>query len=205
MPGKHNKTKRHGRIGTISIAIGIVLVVAAIALFAYNQWDDWRAGKAVADARDALVTAEYDGIKRPADGVMPTIEIDGWEYIGTLSLPRFGIELPVMNEWSYEGMRIAPGRYTGSVWNNDLVICGHNYERHFGNLRYLEEGDTVVFTDVADNVFNYTVHEAETLTPTAVEDMVTGDWDLTLFTCTIGGRARVAVRCMLADETEDAE
>ena len=38
----------------------------------------------------------------------------------------------------------------------------------------------------------------ETLMPTAVEEMESGDWDLTLFTCTVGGRTRVAVRCALS-------
>ena len=32
-----------------------------------------------------------------------------------------------------------------------------------------------------------------------VEDMITGDWDLTLFTCTPGGQLRIAVRCLRAD------
>ncbi len=129
---------------------------------------------------------------------MRTIEIDGYLYIGTLSIPSYGLELPVMSEWSYPGLKIAPGRYTGSVWTDDLIICGHNYERHFGNLKYLEAGDEITFTDVDDNVFNYQVEEVYILQPTDVEEMVSqssGEWDLTLFTCTIGGQTRVTVRC----------
>ena len=30
---------------------------------------------------------------------------------------------------------------------------------------------------------------------TAVEDMISGEYDLTLFTCTYGGENRVTVRC----------
>lgn len=30
--------------------------------------------------------------------------------------------------------------------------------------------------------------------------MITGDWDLTLFTCTPGGQLRIAVRCIRAAE-----
>jgi len=41
----------------------------------------------------------------------------------------------------------------------------------------------------------------EVLLPTAVEEMTAGEWDLTLFTCTLGGRSRVTVRCELV-ETE---
>lgn len=34
----------------------------------------------------------------------------------------------------------------------------------------------------------------------AVEEMESGDWDLSLFTCTLGGSYRVTVRC---ERTED--
>ncbi len=205
-----SKASKRRRAGNILIIVGAVLLVAALALLVYNQWDSWRASRDVAEVQEKLEEAkeELNIIRDPFeehDSTMATIEIDGWEYIGSIEMPRFGLELPVMSEWSYEGMRIAAARYTGSVWDKDLVICGHNYDRLMGNLRNAEEGDTVVFTDVQDNMFNYTVHEVEILTPSAVEDMITGDWDLTLFTCTIGGRTRVAVRCMLSDETETAD
>ena len=53
----------------------------------------------------------------------------------------------------------------------------------------------MVFTDMDGNEFVYSVLEIETLTPYSVQQMTTGDWDLTLFTCTIGGTSRVTVRC----------
>ena len=50
------------------------------------------------------------------------------------------------------------------------------------------------------NVFRYEVVDMETIPPEGVEAMITGDWDLTLFTCTTGGSARVAVRCVRTDK-----
>ncbi|MGN0969549.1 MAG: sortase, partial [Evtepia sp.] len=58
----------------------------------------------------------------------------------------------------------------------------------------------VLFTDADGNQFRYTVAQVETLAKTAVEEMAAGDWDLTLFTCTLGGQTRVTVRCV---ETKD--
>ncbi|MCD8052092.1 MAG: sortase [Clostridiales bacterium] len=186
------------KIGNLLMMLGVLLLLGAVGLLGYNRWDNWRAGQSVADIQDALEEAEEADNSIPEDGVMRTIEIDGYLYIGTLSIPSYGLELPVMSEWSYPGLKIAPGRYTGSVWTDDLIICGHNYERHFGNLKYLEAGDEITFTDVDDNVFNYQVEEVYILQPTDVEEMVSqssGEWDLTLFTCTIGGQTRVTVRC----------
>ncbi len=187
------------KTGTVLIVLGTVCLLAALSIWAYDMWDAWRAGQSVADTQDALEEAEDDlqhTFPREDD---PSIFIDGYEYIGTLSVPRFGLELPVISEWSYPGLRVAPCRYTGSAQTQDLVICGHNYERHFGNMRYLDPGDTITFTDLLGRVYTYEVEEVLILQPTEVEKMITGDWDLTLFTCTIGGRTRVTVRCRLID------
>ena len=35
--------------------------------------------------------------------------------------------------------------------------------------------------------------------PSQTEDMLAGDWDLTLFTCTPGAQNRLAVRCLRSD------
>ncbi|HIX11183.1 MAG TPA: sortase, partial [Candidatus Agathobaculum pullistercoris] len=59
----------------------------------------------------------------------------------------------------------------------------------------LNTGDTVTFTDVDGNQFTYAVSLIEDLPGTAIEEMQAGEWDLTLFTCTLGGRSRVTVRC----------
>lgn len=50
------------------------------------------------------------------------------------------------------------------------------------------------------NIFAYKVIEVETLQPTAIEEMTIGGWDLTLFTCTVGGASRVTVRCVLQED-----
>ena len=131
---------------------------------------------------------------------MPTETVDGNAYIGVLELPSLELKLPVLSEWSYSGLKLAPCRYAGSAYLNNMVIAAHNYSTHFGYLGNLAQGDEVVFTDVDGNVFRYQVLEVETLSPFAVEEMTDGDWDLTLFTCTISGRSRVTVRCALTEE-----
>ena len=124
-----------------------------------------------------------------------TYEIDGEVYIGTLDIPALELSLPVMSEWSYPKLKLAPCRYKGSAYRNDLIICAHNYNSHFGRLKELEPGDEIVFTDADGNAFFYSVVTTETLAPTAIDEMESSGWDLTLFTCTIGGAKRVTVRC----------
>ena len=127
-------------------------------------------------------------------GEMPVVEIEGNEYIGYLELPTILLSLPVMSDWSYPQLRIAPCRYSGSAYDDTMVVMAHNYDRHFGSLRSLQEGDPVQFVDMQGNIFRYEVACHELLQKGDVSEMVDNEWDLTLFSCTYGGEARVTVR-----------
>ncbi len=121
--------------------------------------------------------------------------VDGYEYIGYITMPTINIELPVMSEWSYNRLKVAPCRYSGLHYTDNLVIAAHNYKRHFGKISRLRVGDTVIFTDMDGVSVFYTVALTETLYPNEISAMTSGEWDLTLFTCTYGGASRVTVRC----------
>ena len=47
---------------------------------------------------------------------MPVEEIEGNGYIGLLEIPALGLSLPVMSEWSYPNLKLAPCRYSGSAY-----------------------------------------------------------------------------------------
>ncbi|MCD8107960.1 MAG: sortase [Oscillospiraceae bacterium] len=194
--------------GRILIAIGTLLLIGALSLYLYNRYDADRAATAsteieekLSDAMLSAATSEYsleveeDENGEPYSVITLTVDENG--YIGILSIPSYGLELPVLSEWSYQGLKNSPARYTGSASAGNLVICAHNYERHFGNIKNLSAGASITFTDVTGMVYEYEVTEVEAVEPTAISEMITGDWDLTLFTCTRSGQARVAVRCKL--------
>lgn len=130
---------------------------------------------------------------------MPVIQLDGQEYAGILSIPSLSLELPVLRNWSMAALKNAPCCYAGSLYQNNLVIAGHNYKGHFGKLSDLQIGDSIFFTDARGKRFRYEVVEMESLPANAVDDMTEGDWDFTLFTCTVGGRSRLTVRCVLTE------
>lgn len=188
------------RTGKLLMIIGTVLVLAALSLFLWNRYDERRAGDAAQEILlqlEEAVGQSAEGIlPDPYDGEMTEAVIDGYAYIGYLSIPSLGLELPVMSEWDYDRLKIAPCRYTGSTETNDLVIAAHNYSRHFGKIKTLQIGDNISFSDMDGRVSSYVVEEVSVLNPTAVEEMTSGEFDLTLFTCTYGGKSRVTVRCM---------
>lgn len=190
------------RKGKGLIFTGLLLIAAALFLTGYNLFDQMRAQRSAAQAAAQLAerlpqttqTDVPDYLLTP-EMEMPVETIDGVDYVGVLRIPALALELPVINQWSYPLLKIAPCRYSGSAYQNNLVLCAHNYASHFGNLKNLHIGDAVTFTDMDGNLFTYQVAELETLPPQAAEEMENGDWDLTLFTCTVGGQSRVTVRC----------
>ena len=200
-------------VGLVMMIIGISTVAAGLGLGGYNLWDDHRAGIQADAALYAIVRLwEEAEITDPdeipeasselpsdSDRELSVREADGHRYIGMVSIPVIDMALPVQEDWSPTLLKTSPCRYMGSPYRGNLIICAHNYDSHFGRLKNLLPGDEVVFTDVEENEFRYTVVELETLAGTAVEEMKNGEWDLTLFTCTLGGQTRVAVRCDLLE------
>jgi len=194
------------RKGIFWIWLGVLLVLAALALACYNVWDEARADSLRLDLLNEIhektvYKSEFKDIyKQYPEQEMPTIQVNDYNYLGVLEIPTLGIELPVIEDWSYKKLKTAPCRYAGSLYQNNLVISAHNYDCHFGNLKSLSIGDVVIFTDMDGNLFSYEVVEFEVLQATEVEAMKEGDWDLTLFTCTYSGKNREAIRCKLFEE-----
>lgn len=203
--------------GTIPMALGLLLIAAALTLTVYNIYDENRASRSVnlvlQEIQKSAAAAEaekpsghspseigYDTETIPdyvrfPDMEMPESEIDGNNYIGVIDIPCLGLSLPIISDWSYPNLKIAPCRYKGSAYQDNLIIAGHNYQSHFKSIKQISPGAAVRFTDSNGNIFDYRVEYLETMDKTQVDQMEAGEWDLTLFTCTYGGQSRCAVRC----------
>ena len=189
---------RSKKLGTLLICPGLAMILAAVALLARNWRESNTAGKVSGEVLPLLVEEireRKDIAIDPLSPKMAAIPVDGHEYVGFISLPTLGLELPVMEDWSEAKLKLSPCRYYGSVRGGDMVICAHNYAQHFGRLKELKTGETALFTGLDGTVTRYAVAEVQVLDSSAVEDMISGDYPLTLFTCTYGGRSRVTVRC----------
>ena len=202
---------------TLLLTLGGLCLLAALALTIRNLRQETRAQAAAQQTLQVLtptISAAADAQTPPETAAapageqvipdyqldpqmeMPVTAIDGVDYIGVLEIPALALTLPVAGDWSYDLLDLAPCRYAGSAYLDDLVILGHNYRGFFRDLQLLQPGDTVFFTDTDGNRFSYAVADFEQLRPSQIEDMLSGDWDLTLFTCTPGGRSRLAIRCL---------
>ena len=204
--------------GSVFIAMGLLLLAAALLLTLYNLWDGHRADVAAQAAVSSLKTMLSDIRMEPTEPEpseaptevqeqapteaqeqapaaeeapeetaaplpallrereMPTLELEGYNYIGVLEVPDLELSLPVMEQWDYDRLKISPCRFAG-------------------NLKTVPLGTEIRFTDAEGTVFTYAVASFDTVGPNDVERMIHGDWDLTLFTCNTNGQTRCAIRC----------
>lgn len=197
------------RFGGVLIVLGVTLMMVAAMIVMYNLDNDGDVAaatdevvaalsKAIADRDGALPKSEAEAIAMREAGT-DVVYVDGHAYIGYLTVPSQNLELPILSAWSYDNLKIAPCSYSGSIYSNDLVLCGHNYRSHFGRLNNLSIGDTIRFINVFGVVTDYRVAELQVLRPTAVDKMTKSRFDMTLFTCNMAGNARFTVRCMRAE------
>lgn len=169
--------------------------------FSYNRIQGLRAGGHSGTILSQMADMPIDlrGTDQTGDVPEAVRTYDGQAYLGVLTIPALGLELPVNQVWNYAALEQSPCRYFGSAGKPGFVICAHNYWTHFGGIGTLTPGSSVTFTDATDTCYTYEVTEITTLPPDAIETMTSADYDLTLFTCTYGGRARVTVRCRLME------
>ena len=193
--------------GILCIVIGCVLLLAALGLYGYNRYEDAQAGAeaqvVVQDLEQKLeqTVSKSESTETSSDSEemlspeLPVVMLDGYDYIGVISIPAIDIKLPVMSDWSYPKLKISPCREFGSSRTDDLVIAAHNYESHFGKLGSVSVGDNVIFTDMDGVENHYIVQKTDILQPTDVDAVEHSGYDLVLYTCTYGGKTRITVFC----------
>ena len=186
------------RYGKILLSAGLVLICLGLVLMAVFAHEDQMAGKNAQMLHEELDHAIRTGQAQEEGYTIDkelVASVGDYELLGILRVPSLDLELPILADWSYELLNIAPCRYTGTVYGRDLILMGHNFESHFTPLKKLVAGDEVLFTDCFNRTYTYQVEMQEILHKTELEALVSADYDLSLFTCTYGGENRAVIRC----------
>lgn len=210
------------KAGIAIVTLGAVLIVSALLLFLYNQheadvagqeaeslmsdlesWMEGQQTEPVTEVTAPTTQKETEPTEPTLEPEMPVVNINGYAYVGYVEVPALELKLPVLSEWSYDRLQIAPCRQHGSSKTDDLVIAAHNYRTHFGRLKELSEADTVIFTDMDGIVNTYAIAKIDTIDPYDVDSVLNSDFDLVLYTCTVGGKTRVTVFCNRAEDISE--
>lgn len=195
------------KLSGILIGLGVLMILGAAGLLLYNRQETERMASFASrvlpeiseyleDVRETATAPPLETDPRTPPREMTVAEIDGQRYVGVLSIPSIEYEAPVLWETSLPLLKLGACRFYGSTFENNLVLCAHNYNRLYAQLTELRPGDAVWFTDMDGLTWTYEVADLETLGPNMVAEMTDSEYDLTFFTCTYGGQARLTLRCV---------
>lgn len=209
------------KLSVALIITGTMLVLAALFLCLYNIIQDKQSGEKsqqiLIDLKKEIIPQAtqsennilFDPMELSDENQTKTTspstkEIEGITYLGYLDIPDIGLELPVMENWSYTQLEYSPCCYSGTAADNNLIIAAHNYSSHFRHINSLYSGSIFYFID-ADGVVNeYEVTNIELINGNDPISMITDpddSWDITLFTCNFDGSERIAVRGIRTNRT----
>lgn len=125
---------------------------------------------------------------------------NGFNVVGTIEIPRTGIEYPIYDVATVTSMESAVGVIAGPGPNKvgNTVIMGHNYRNGtmFSDNKYLENDDEIYITDVYGQTIRYRIYNVYTTSTSDFEYAVrktNGKREITLASCTDDSSSRLII------------
>lgn len=188
--------------------VGFLLLLAGVLLIAYPFYKEWEQNKEVRALENALSLIENaDGNEVDLTNIEDlTLSKDEVENVLELEIPFIDMKHLVLDKTTDENLNIALTqiKQNQTPGSGNFTIAGHRgYRdgRHFSNLSSVPVGE-MAYLHTKDKTYVYEIVSSEVIEDTDVQ--VLDDHDnldeLTLITCTISGKNRVAVKGNLVEE-----
>lgn len=193
--------------------IGVLLVVAGILLIAYPFYIEWEQNKEVRALENALSLIEdAEGGEVDLSSIEDlTLSKKSIENVLELEIPFIDLNQHILDETTDENLNLAltqiKQNQTPGLGN--FTVAGHRgYRdgRHFSNLDKVPIGE-VAYLHTKDKTYVYEIVSSEVIEATDIDvlDDQKDKNELTLITCTISGKKRVAVKGNLIEEVSNNE
>lgn len=189
------------RIYKILFAILLILAIVLLGAIAIKY-----GGRQVNENKNQETVEAFAKIE-PEQNENTKIEMQGYEVIGIVKIPKIEIEYPILAiettnpEETKAPMKISIVRYWGGNVNDygNLSIAGHNnYDgTMFGKTKKLETGDIIELTDLKKQTISYEIYSKFVTNPNDVSILKTEDntvREVTLITCTNGNKERLILK-----------
>lgn len=180
------------------LGIGLILVSLCITLvFQLQMHMGAQKCQQIVSKMDELLPERTPGVPGIyLDAHMPVLEIDGTDYVAMVEIPAFGITLPVADRWDGQKLSDSPVRFSGSAYDQTLVIGGADDALQFGFCDKIQHGAIVVVTDMTGAQFRYTVSGIDRAKRAQTQWLSEEGCDLTLFCRDMYSMEYIAVRCV---------
>ncbi len=128
------------------------------------------------------------------------VMMEDYEVMGTIRIPKTGIEYPILETVTKRSIEIAVGIAYGPGLNEvgNTIIFGHNYRNglFFSNNKKLVNGDKIYITDKSGETVTYEVYKVYETTASDASYMqrdTEGRREISLQTCTDDSSGRIIV------------
>lgn len=181
---------------------GVLLLFIGGVLITFPFYNEWTQSKEVRALEKALsLIAETDGEAVDLNAIEHlTLSKAEVENILELEIPYINLNQLVLDETTDENLNLALTQIKNEQipGSGNFTIAGHRgYRdgRHFSNLSKVPVGEKA-YLHTKDQTYIYEIISSEVIEATEVEvlDDHDGKDELTLITCTVSGKKRVAVK-----------
>ena len=218
-----NKMKKKKKLYKIQFIVSVILVFLFSGWYVYSKVEQNACEAVSKDILSEIPLNEIDDATTSDEPLVVALDdtevvdntnktaLDGnftdengntYTYESILNIPKLGIEYPVLSETSDELLKISINKFWGGSPNSvgNYCIVGHNYKsgKMFGKLSQIKNGDIVKLTDLSGNTLEYKVYNKFVVYPEDVactSQITNGLKEMTLITCTNGGKQRLIVKC----------
>lgn len=167
----------------IFLILGTILLLGGVCTLIIWQWNI----RSSAENNKELVETILATIPNPqgktpevqTNNTMPTLSLEGADFVGVLEMPKYGLKLPVCALWG--NTATYPRLFSGSVYDRSIKIGANSQNGQFDFYREISVGDTVTFTDMEGNLYQYTISDLSYEKHATKENLNKNDADLTLF------------------------
>lgn len=183
-------------ISIISITLGAILVIASIGLLVYSMRGyEIDTNNAIVQIEKLLPKITQSVPQEKGNNAMSSMEIDGESYVALLEMDMYKFKMPVRSVWDEKAVEAVPCRYSGSIYNNSLVIAATDAEGQLDFVNSVNTGDRLTVTDMRGEQFSYKVVKVENSNTATDEELNTDEYDLTIFVEYSGPTDYLFIRC----------
>lgn len=183
----------------VALLLGILLIAASITILLIQQIRAHRGAEKsqsiVEQMREVLPDRTVGIPDLYASPQMPTLTIDGRDYVALLEIPLLDVSLPVADDWRNDKLFEASARFCGSAYHHTLVIGGIDSSHQFEFCHHIDIDTVIVVTDMTGAQFTYTVKTVERSKTAESAWLADETYDLTLFCRDTYSMEYIAVRC----------
>ena len=135
-----------------------LLLIAAIVLISWQgniHYSMQKSEEYVQTLQALIPEPQGAALEERRDNTMTMLSVDKIDFIGILEMPRFNSKVPVCAYWG--NVSKYPCCFSGSIYDRTMQIGATSQKGQYDFYREISVGDTILFTDMEGNRYNYTI------------------------------------------------